>query len=211
MKYLKIICIFLFFFLLGFYFIYNLHLNKPIVRKISIKNIFTGSKFSLLDSPSMSLKAKVTDFSGEIFLKNRIGDNFERIYSSLNTLLQGETVKTGDDGYLIMSYDNVAKINMNKNSTLDIIQTLPNNLVFSQIEGNINYQKISDIPVSVRSKRLLVEILGEVNILIDGDIVRISGDAKIAYNNTANITKVIEVPKSKTLIFNNQNLKVVSK
>lgn len=211
MKLFKNVLIFLFFLLVGFGGLYTYLSSNPKLKSIVLKEILTGSKFSLLDAPKMSLKARITNFSGEVNWKSRIGDDFEKVISPSLSLQQGESLKTGIDGEITINFDQVSEIILGNSSSIDIVQTIPNDLVFSQYDGKIEYKKLSSIPVSVRAKRLLIEVLSVTKIQIDGDLISVWGDAKIAYNNNANITKVLEVPKNKSLIFNNQSLKVVVK
>lgn len=210
MKFIKNFLVFLFFLLVGFGGLYSFLTSNPKIRTVSIKDIFSGSKFSLLEAPSYSIKANVSNLNGEVFWKSRISETATKV-ESLSNMQQGEGVITGDNGHIELGFVNVATVTVNENSEIDVVQTIPNDIVFSQKLGIIKYKKIGNIPVSVRVKRLLVEVFDDVQVEIDGSLVRIIGNAKIAYNNNANVTKTLNVPLGKTLIFNNQSLKVVVK
>lgn len=207
MKFFKNLLIFTFFTLLGFGLIYTYLSSNPQIKMVTLKEIFNGSKFSLIDPPNLSLKADIVNLRGEIFWQSRVSETPVKL-ETLSYLQQGEGIETGDDGSLEVSFRDVLKIIINKNTKLDILQTLPANIVFSQGKGNVKYQKISNIPVSVRSGLLLIEVLDQTEVNVSNDLVEVSGNAKIAYNNNINETKLREVPPGRKLVFNNQTLKV---
>lgn len=198
--------------LIGFGGIYLYSQTFPTIGIINIQNFFSGSKFSLLDPPSQSLKGLVSKLTGTVMWQSRIADNPTKI-DNLANIQQGEAVETGQDGSLSITFPSAAQIDIGPLSKVNMAQTIPNDLVFNQVNGEITYQKLANIPVSVRSMHILIEIIDKatINVDISKGIIKVKGGAKVAFNNSANNTRLIEIPAGKTLIFNDNNLRVVVK
>lgn len=174
-----------------------------------LDNIFDDSKFSLVNPPSMALFGSVTNLTGEVMWQGRIFDNLIKV-NELESITQGEIVKTGEDGFLNIEFADKASIEILPNSKLEIVQTIPNNLVFYQHQGEVNYIKNSDIPVSVRSGRVLIDISEDLNLKVaSSGFIYIKGNGKMAFNNKTNDTQVVELFGDKSIIFNDNNLEVV--
>lgn len=212
MRPIKYFLIFIFFTLVGFGGLYTYLSSNPQIKINSLKEIFKGSKFSLLVAPKLSLKGEIKNMSGEVLWQGRVSDKPEKI-KTLSNVQQGEAIETGTDGQIEIDFLNSANLILNKNSKVEFGQTLPANLVFIQSKGSVDYKKLSSLPVSVRSKLLLIEILGNVNINVieNTDLIEITGESKIAYNNNANVTKLVNINNGETLVFNSDTLKVDSK
>lgn len=212
MKFFKNLLVFLFFLLVGFGGLYTYLSANPQIKTVNLKEVFNGSKFSLLNAPSQSLKGEIKNLQGEVLWKNRISDSAIKI-DNLLSIQQGEGIETGEDGFVDINYLDTAHIKVFSKTKLDIIQTLPANLVFKQSSGQAIYQKISTIPVSVRIAPVLIEVLGEVTVNLDDvkNILTVKGFSKIAFNNNSNITRIIELKNDETLTINLNTLKVVLK
>lgn len=210
MQFFKHSVLFLIFFVVGFLGIYFFLKDIPKTRLPAIREIFESSKFSLLEAPSESLKAEIGSLEGEVMWKNRIAETPTKI-STLSKVQQGESLITGDDGWVSLNFLDTALIKLEPQSEVDIVQTLPNNLVFRQISGTVDYQKTSSIPVSVRVSPLLIDVLSTTEVSIDSDNGRItiSGVAKVAYNNKANVTQLVEVVQDEPFIFDPNTLREV--
>jgi hypothetical protein len=210
MKLIKHLVLFFIFLAVGFLSIGVLLKDVPKTKLPSIKEIFDSSKFSLLDAPSESLRAGVKNLNGDVVWKNRIAETPTKV-DTLSQVQQGESLITGEDGSVDLDFLDTAYIKLQSNSEVDIIQTLPANIVFKQLSGVVTYQKISTVPVSVRVSPILIEVLGNVSVSIN-DIngrITISGLSKVAYNDKANTTRLIDVSDNQSIVFNPDTLKVV--
>lgn len=212
MKLFNTILIFILFSLVGFGGLYIYLNSNTKIKIVNLKEVFNSSKFSLLNAPSQSLKADVKNLKGDVLWKNRISDNATKI-ENLISIQQGEGIETGEDGSVDLNFLDTANIKVFPNTKLDIIQTLPADLVFKQSSGEVTYQKTSTIPVSIRIAPVLIEVLGEVTINLDDtkNILTVTGQSKTAFNNKANVTRLIELKKDETVTINLNNLKVVAK
>ncbi len=183
-------------------------INKVNVNKI-VSPLIT-SELSLFNAPSDSLTGKITGLSGTILWTAR--DNNQQLITKPQNIQQGEEVETGTNSSLKMAFNNIVFISISANSKLSIIQTLPANLVFNQLFGKLEYEKLnSSIPVSVRALDLLININdGESEISVDKNdsTIKISiktGDVTIAFTDTNNKTIIQNIKSGEDLIFNNNS------
>jgi hypothetical protein len=185
----------------------------PVVPNISINDLVKYSRFSLNKAPSESLVGTITTLNGEVFYEPRIATESAQIFAPVN-VQQGESLSTGTDGILSLAFENVLTIKLQNNSLINIIQTLPADLVFTQASGTADYEKLAAIPVSVRIKHLLVENNGSISVSIDPikpitTITINAGSVTIAYNDINNIAKVLTFNEGYTIKFNDDTRKVV--
>lgn len=190
-------------------------INIPNVPPVSFSDLVKFSRFSLEKAPSQSLVGTITEMSGEVEYQSREATESAKINSPV-AVQQGESLTTGTDGKLILTFEKGVEIGLSSETTLGVIQTLPADLVFSQSTGNVEYKKMGSIPVSIRCYHLLIENNGDVTISIDKEkpIVTVtinSGSATFAYNNISNVSRVINVGAGKKLIFNDDTRLVVAK
>jgi hypothetical protein len=190
-------------------------ISVPNLPSVSFSDLVKFSRFSLEKAPSQSLVGTITSMSGEVGHEGRLATESAKINSPV-PIQQGESLSTGVDGSLILTFEKAVEINISSETSIGIIQTLPQNLVFSQTLGSAEYKKLTDIPVSVRSRHLLIKNDGDVTVSINKlkPIVTVlvnSGSATFAYNNESNTSKVLEVKAGKTLIFNDDTRRVVLK
>lgn len=187
----------------------------PQIPSISFSDLIKFSRFSLDKAPSNSLVGVITTMSGEVLYESRMATESAVITKS-QEIQQGESVSTGNDGKLIINFKDAVEIILEDNSGVNIIQTLPANLVFKQTLGFVTYKKIGTYPVSIRVGHLLIENKGEIKISFTKDspittILIINGSATIAYNNLNNVSKVVKLEAGQSLQFNEGNRQVVTK
>lgn len=185
----------------------------PQIPSISFSDLIKFSRFSLDRAPSNSLVGVITTMSGEVFYESRMATE-SAIITKSQDIQQGESVSTGDDGKLIINFKDAVEINLEDNSGVNIIQTLPANLVFKQTLGSVYYKKLGIYPVSIRVGHLLIENNGELKISFTKDspittVTIINGSAIVAYNNLNNTSKVVNLEAGQTLQFNEGSRKVV--
>lgn len=166
------------------------------------------SNFSLENAPTESLRGKITKLTGDVAWQSRVATEEAKV-ENLTEVQQGERVVTGTDGSLAISFENAVNISISKNSDLDIVQTLPVNLVFLQNSGIVNYEKTGDSPVSVRSMHLIAVGSKEINVNVDKEkslttIKNVDGELKITFNDLNFNVKEITVTKGKTYVFNDK-------
>jgi hypothetical protein len=190
-------------------------ISIPNLPSVSFSDLVKLSRFSLEKAPGTSLVGTITSMSGEVGHEGRLATESAKINSPV-PIQQGESLSTGVDGKLVLTFEKAVEIDMSKNASIDIIQTLPVDMVFSQKLGTVEYKKLTDIPVSVRSRHLLIKNDGDITVGVDElkPIITVkvnSGNAIFAYNNKDNISNVLTVESGKTLTFNDDTRRVVLK
>lgn len=214
---MKYVLIFLFPFLITFsavFFYFRLK-DTITIPTVSIKKLIGSSDFSLEVAPSESLKGTIATMSGEVKWENRVATE-AAVLKNFVGVEQGESLETGKDGVITVQFSDKAKITLGASSHVEIVQTLPVDLVFFQTLGQIEYIKTGDSNVSIRIKHLLIENAGDIEVLIDKvkPIVQVSvksGSAKLAYNDSDNISQIVEVLNGETAAFNDDSRQVVIK
>ncbi|HKB88376.1 MAG TPA: hypothetical protein VKC53_01865 [Patescibacteria group bacterium] len=185
----------------------------PNLPSISFSDLVKFSRFSLEKAPSQSLVGTITQISGEVGYESRNATEVAKINSPVS-VQQGESLITGTDGSLVLIFEKAAEVDLFADTSLDVIQTLPADLVFAQTTGSVTYKKLSDIPVSIRSHHLLIENNGDISVSINKlkPIITLtvnSGSATIAYNNIYNISRLFSVTMGQTVTFNDDTRRVV--
>jgi hypothetical protein len=190
-------------------------ISIPTLPSISFSDIVKLSRFSLEKAPSESLVGSMSGMIGDVEYEGRTATEAAKINSPVE-VQQGESLSTGTDGKLVLTFEKTAEVDISPNTFIAIIQTLPADVVISQSAGIVEYKKLADIPVTIRSYHLLVENGGDITISIDKikPIVTISvnsGSATFAYNNIHDVSQVLNLVSGKKLIFNDSTRKVVTK
>jgi hypothetical protein len=185
----------------------------PNLPSVSFSDLVKFSRFSLEKAPSQSLVGLISSMSGDVEYESRIATEAAKINSPV-PIQQGENLTTGTDGKLVLIFEKAAEINISPDTSVSIIQTLPADLVFSQSTGVSEYVKLASIPVSIRSRHLLIENAGDITVSVDKikPVITVSvnsGSATFAYNNINNISKVLTLEAGKTLTFNDGTRRVV--
>jgi hypothetical protein len=175
---------------------------SPMTEIVSEKTSF----FSLENAPKESIKGEITSMSGDISWQSRTATEASKL-SSFSEVLQGEKYITGEDSNLSLSFENVCLIDLSSETEVEIIQTLPSSIVFSQTSGVGKYTKKGSNTISIRVLKLLVEIDGEILISIDSEdpIITLevnSGSAIAAYNDLEYLSHEVSVYNGKTFTFN---------
>lgn len=172
------------------------------------------SHFSLYNPPGDSLTGNIATLSGKILWQSRIATEGAQI-TSVRKLQQGEEISTGDDGKITIEFPGVGIANLEKDTDIAIIQTLPADLILQEKNGTAIFSKTnSNIPLSVRALDLLVNAqLGKFSINVDKDksLVEVSveeGSINLAYTDNQNVTQIISLSNGKGVIFNNKTKRV---
>jgi len=150
--------------------------------------------------PAQSLKGILADMTGSVLQKTRDANAFVEATRSA-TILVGESIATGKDSTAIIQIPRLSVITMEKNAEIVFVNIFPQNSVFQQKSGEIQYEIIATSPVAIRALHTLIqasEAKFTVNI-IDSDISVIvqKGEAKAAIVDTDNSTHVYTIPEGK--------------
>jgi len=215
-KYLLFFLIIFLIAVIGLYFFQTKNSDKTFfISPLVEGNTLNVSAFSIENAPSASLRGKITDMTGEISWQGRLATEAAKIYSPV-TIQQGEKLITGEKSSLKLDFKAGCSVELSPQTEIEVIQTLPDNIVFSQNSGTANYVKTGAYPVSVRISNLLVESDGEAIISIDPEDFLItldlkSGSAIAAYNDLDYLSHEIIVEAGETLSFNDDTRKAVLK
>ena len=188
-------------------------ISIPNFPSVSFSDLVKFSRFSLEKAPSQSLVGKIAVMTGDVEYEKRLATESAKLNSKVD-VQQGESLSTGENGNLVLTFEKAVEVSMSPDSKVGIIQTLPANMVFSQSMGIAEYKKLVDIPVSVRTRRLLIENGGDITVTLDEvePIITISvnsGNATFAYNNLDNVSQLLTVDGGKTLTFNESTRRAV--
>lgn len=182
------------------------------VPKVEQKKLLSPAVFSVESierPPEQSLKGKIISLSGEVGWQSRVATESAKIISP-QPIQQGEMLQTGDDGNILVQFDEVGKLAIFPKTKIDFVQTLPLNFVTVQNTGSVKYQKMGLVPISVRALHLLIDQSeGEMEVNINKDeglviVDVIKGKVTAAYNDLDYLSHVSEVKQSESLLFNDQ-------
>src|SRR3989339_420388 len=167
----------------------------------------TKSPFSLAKPPAKSLKGQIIDYAGEIKYQSRTATQSAKLVNFNRQVQQGEDYFTGEEAALTISFKNHCRLSMKENTELKIIQTLPKTMVFSQLNGEIQYQVLGKNPISIRTAYLLTELEGTGLITRDSEksLVTVtikSGQAKLAYNDLNYQSNTLTLEAGDSYVFN---------
>lgn len=180
----------------------------------TVKLPFIGqNQFSLENAPADSLRGKIATLSGDVKWQDRVATQSSQITNPIN-IQQGEQLITGDNGKVQVEIPAAVIINISPKSDLSFVQTLPQNIVLSQTKGEVEYQKIGTVPVSIRVLRLLVEEKGDITISVSDTLPIITinvhtGSVTVAYNDSQNVSTVKTINSGNQFIFNNDTKEAV--
>jgi len=154
-------------------------------------------------APSSTIKAKVTSLSGDVIWISRSSKSSELMLNQ--QIQQGESIETKANSYATLTIGGLA-FELDENSKISLIQTLPRSIVIEQNSGMINYiSKNQSSPLAIKVEHLLISPKNtEIKITMD-EIVKvevISGDIiKIAYNNLDYTTETVSLSKGDVFMF----------
>lgn len=172
-----------------------------------------AEQFSLTKAPSASLKGNIISLSGTVGWQSRIATAPATI-TSPQSLQQGESIQTQADGTATIQFPNFGMFLVSPQTTIDFIQTLPVEFVISQNQGIVTYTKNGTVPLSIRALDCIVRQEDKegrmiVSVNTDQSIVRTvvtKGSAKIAYNDSENVSQIQTVDSGETVVFNSNTL-----
>jgi len=169
--------------------------------------------FSLEKAPADSIQGSIASLSGTVAWQSRIATQPAQITQS-RIIQQGETIVTKDDGNATIAFSELGTIALFPETTLAIIQTLPENAVFVQQQGSAMYTKTGNTPVTIRSLHLLTLLTsGKAEITINTDqpviTVRVyNGLATIGFNTLKYLSVVQEIPAGQQVTFHDDTREI---
>ena len=191
----------------GFYFYKTKNSDKTIfISPLVEGDTPNASVFSIETAPSESLRGKIISMTGEISWQSRIATEAAKI-SVPQTIQQGEKLITGEKSNLSLDFPNACSVEFSPQTEIEIIQTLPKNIVFSQTSGTGEYVKTGSYPVSVRVLSLLAENDGDMIVSVDPEnpliiLTQKSGQTIVAYNDLNYVSHETTIASGRTLTFN---------
>jgi len=156
----------------------------------------------VLNPPTHALVGSIATMSGVV---QKLGRQDE-VFQTLNvpsSLVQGETVATGEDGTMEIQFPDSITMYLREMSEISFPELVPPNLFARQKNGVIRYQLLNtDNPWSIRVLRSLVLLdSGEIVVEIDGShawIQQISGSSHIGNISSDNVTTTYILEKGQT-------------
>lgn len=209
---MKNVLVFITYFLLGIFLIFSFRKVTQTITSQQLKSPLPEFSFSLDNAPSESLKGQILTLSGDVGWQSRITTEPAKITKPI-PIQQGEGIETLDSGVVELAFSNSADIIIDPKTEINIIQSLPANILIGQNSGLANYKKLGEVPLSVRSNDLLVKInQGEITISVSEkqpyttvDVT--NGSATVGYNDTNFVTQILDITSGKSLLFNTDNKK----
>lgn len=166
------------------------------------------TKFSFEKAPSQALVGNIVFLSGDTGWISRTATTSSTIKSPIK-LQQGEGVTTGTDGKLQFIFPSAVSVSLMANSQVNIIQTLPVNIMLQEVQGTASYTRIN-LPVSIRALDMVMtlEKAATVQVQVDPKTSRVfatvtNGTITVAYTDTNNTSNLISVKSGEKLVFNN--------
>lgn len=187
-------------------------LSYFVIRKAGPENIVRfqpidePTAFSLENAPAESVRGKIATFSGTVNWQSRTATEAARLRQA-GGVQQGESLTTGDDGAAAVEFANFGSVTMGQKTGVDIIQTLPADLVFEVASGSAEFTSFGAAPFSVRGRHLLVTITNgsvrvstnEVNHTVTVETT--DSPVVVAYNDRQFNSHVLNLGKNQTFSF----------
>jgi len=205
----KKILIFLIFLFIGIVLGSICYVWKSNQTNSDIERVKKEPRFSIEKAPTNSEKGTIQSMAGTIKWQSRIATEAAQIAKPV-PIQQGEELLSGEDGSAVINYLTGLAISLSPNSHISVIQTLPTNFVFKQIEGTIDYQKNNRIPVAIRSLHLLTQMdNGDIQIVVDEKTAHVGiaikqGSARVAFNDSKNLSNVLNLQQGDLYQFDDE-------
>ena len=177
------------------------------VKSAEIKKV----DYDIEKAPSETLRGTISNMYGEINWQSRVATEPAKLEGK-RPIQQGEQLSTGEDGTLLLEFNNDTTLEFDNDSVVDIIQTLPTSFVFMQEKGTVTYNQLpsSSTPLAVRVRHLLVRLLdGGITVTLEDDDPYIivggtQGTFEVAYNDNTLTSHRFTVNDGDTLIFDDE-------
>ncbi len=171
-----------------------------------IKPVSTATQFSIANAPSATIRGEISSISGSIQWESRVATEPATI-TLPQTIQQGEEVITGKDGKATIEFPKIGTIQLQANTDLSIIQTLPADIVIAQNSGSADYTKTGKSPLTIRSLDTIIDITsGESKVTIPSTLPRVTalveqGSITAAFNDSNSVSTVMTATIGQQFIF----------
>lgn len=168
----------------------------------------TESTFSL-EPPKSAVTGTLKLTNGEVLQKTRIAEDFGEATAG-GSILQGESIAT-KKGSASLVFEDIGSLFVGNNTEVAAVNLVPQENVFQQKSGTIQYESGLLYPISVRALHALCEINGSTTISILGASITVrvtSGSAKLALVDTNNNTKVWNLSEGQLATINDSTRRV---
>lgn len=178
----------------------------------AITTVQTPTLFSLDQAPINTIKGEIISLSGEVKWQSRMATEPGQLTKDIS-IQQGESLRTDKGANLTMKFSSAGVITILPESEIEVVQTLPVNLVFKQINGVVEYQANGNSLLSIKCINLLVNINnGILTIETDGETGEVvlslkTGLATVAYNSPEFDSKVWEMNPGDKFVFDSNTKK----
>jgi hypothetical protein len=190
--------------IIAFYKISPANINTPLKPQNLSK-----TSFSIDNPPSDSLKGNITSISGSVSFQPRSSDYASTIKDP-RLIVQGDEISTLGNGKASISFPNIGNISLSPDTHLNIVQSLSQNFVTQITQGEANFQRIGNIPLSVISLDLSITLDDgtDIDVIADKDNSEVlftinKGEVTFTYTDTSDDTSVIKAKEGKQIIFDN--------
>lgn len=206
---MKNILLFLTFFILGTGSFLAYHLwqtnfkQEQVVTQVKKQE----ESFNIANSPQESKIGIIVSMSSDIKWESRVATAPATIITPV-PIKQGERLVTGDQGNVVINFEDTGSLSVSPKSDVSFIQTLPADFVVNQTQGNVKYTQTGQTPISVRSYHLLIRLTsGSVEVSIDDkksevNLTSIKGEVVTAFNDINNVSTVVTLNTGKMYAFN---------
>ena len=212
---MKKILITFFFFVLGIigaYFLIIFPNNREPAKIISFlpeKISPTQTAFSLENAPDKTLKATISTVSGEILWQSRTATEPSILLTKDLAVQQGEKLIASKSGTLTLNFDLAGELSLFPDTEIELVQTLPVNLVFNQTKGTAEYESRANTFAVLVNRLLLNFLKANVKVSIDNTkgiiTVKVNqGEVIAAYNNQNFVSQRVELQENEGFIFDNE-------
>lgn len=184
----------------------------PIVIEATKKSNWQPSKFSLEEAPADSLRGEIISLTGEVEWQSRIATEPGQLPVGIK-IQQGEKLVTKESGNIAVKFAAAGTMTMFPEAEVEIVQTLPVNLVFNQLKGKTRYLVGGSSLLSVRNFNLIVNVSsGLITIKTDIEAGEVTlslkaGQATVAYNSPEFESKRWELEPGDDFVFYNEERK----
>ena len=203
---MKNLLIFLGYFLVGITLVFGLKQTVKTINEQKLQTPIASHSFSLYSAPNNSLTGTVVSLNGDVEWESRTAIKASKI-DKLIPIQQGESITT-KEGNAKVNFSDTLNLNIFRNTKINFIQTLPQNIVVSQNSGLAEFKSYTK-PVTVRTINLITKMNNnsdmEISFSSTRPIVMItikSGSAVVAYNDPYFITQIADISSGEIFYFN---------
>ncbi len=210
---MKSLVIFFLYFFLGIFLIFSFKRVNQIIYSQELNTPIATSSFSLDVAPGESLRGTIVSLSGDVLWQSRTATEPAKINKPMQ-IQQGEGIKTLEKGKALVIFANIANLSIDPKTEINFTQTLPTNILIEQNSGTVEYMKLNNNPLSVRSLDLLTQInSGSIVAFISENqpyiIINVkSGSITVGYNDINYITQTLDITAGNSLIFKTDTKRV---